>query len=149
MNQYGLQRYFKTLCKSFEVAKQEERLAEEEEIKYVEKEYVVATEAANILLHQLIVEESDKKLLFMEIDREFWKYEISEIQNKLRVVMKEIQENKFSYIITKKEEIDAIRASFEWPEQLEINLDEEYLKSFPQDAESQRFLIWYRSKFEK
>ncbi len=126
MNQYDLQRYFKSLCNSFYIAY--------EQVRRSEKEYYREDEE----LGQTF---------------DYWLNNMQEDFEALKSVLYTIKDNDFSIIVTTKAEIYAL-IKFYYTHTVKsypiINMEEEYIQAFPRIEElSDDFIIAYKKALDE
>ena len=132
MDQYTLQSYFESVCKSFYIAYTQEKRSEEIWEELHKENHPVEFDVLRMLLSN------------------FWEKQLWEKNfYQIREIISEMKEQEFSIIVTSREEVVTLMAFFR-EVNLEdneiINVREEYLPSFPKDEMSQKFLKAYLSK---
>ncbi len=141
MSQYDLQSYFKSLCNSFYIAyEQVKRLGKELNILrhvYNEREYYNKEELEKNK-ERLEIEEQEYKVKSKELSKVYniWTNRISKIYLEIMSTILIIKDNKFSIIITTKEEIYALMCFYSrWCQSVTeypiVNMEEEFRQVFP------------------
>lgn len=141
MNQYDLQSYFKSLCNSFYIAyEQVKRLGKELDIlrhAYNEREYYNKEELEKNK-ERLEIEEQEYKVKSKELGKvlRIWLDRISKMYQEIVSTISIIRNNKFSIIITTKEEIYALMCFYSrWCQPVTeypiVNMEEEFRQVFP------------------
>lgn len=131
MDQYTIQSYFKSLCKTYCIA--------QEQLKRTKKELLKLKNVRENIENSDICEnpyEIIKRAL--ETDESFWSININTILSNIEKVVYEIAYNEQSIIVTSEEEIVALTTFFYingLTKHRIINIEEKYLKEFPADKE--------------
>lgn len=146
MDQYTIQSYFKSLCKTYCIA-QEQLKRTKKEISELEKEVVSSKN------FDALEDPYEIRKIALEKDKSFWSNIINNLAEEVERVVYTIAYNEQSIIITSKEEI-IVLATFFYVNGLTkhkiINTEERYLRAFPEDKEFYiKFLEAYCTENEK
>lgn len=110
---------------------------EEIQEKYISKKYSQKQLKEKKEMLEISMNEYEKKTKELEISEEYWLKKLWDNVHEIKKILSTMQEKGFTIIVTSKEEVLAFMALFEEKSMKKyrvINIEEQYLKSFPADG---------------